>query len=73
MIKKRIRYILTNYKKKFTIYDYIEEPKITIKKGYSRNAKYEARPIFNSIRVGNNNKDFIYKNGYRKYRMKNKK
>lgn len=73
MIRTRIRHIFKNYNKKMTIYDYMQEPKIVIKRGNTCDAKYEARPIFNSIRVGENRKNAIFKNEYRKYRMKNRK
>lgn len=73
MIMARIRHIFKNYNKKMTIYDYMQEPEITLKKGNIYEAKYEARPVFNSIRVGENKKKTTSKNGYRKYRMKNGK
>lgn len=73
MIRTRIRHIFKNYNKKMTIYDYVQEPKIAIKKGNTCDAKYEARPVFNSIRVGENKKNVNSKNEYRKYKMKNRK
>lgn len=74
MIRARIHHILKNYKKKLTIYDYIRKPEITIKQEDIFDAKYEARPVFNSIRVGKNKKNDTQKNGYCKYkRLKKRK
>lgn len=73
MIRKRIRHIFRNYKRKLTIYDYIQEPEIAIKKVNLGDVKYEARPIFNSIKVGENKKSIYTRNVYRIYKLKNRK
>ncbi len=73
MIKARILYILGNYNKKLTVYDYMQEPVIVIKKGNIRDAKYVARPVFNCIRVGEDKKATNYLCKYRKYKVKHSK
>lgn len=70
MIRKRIRYIIKNYSKKLTIYDYVQEPESAIKKGNMCDVKYVARPVFNSIKVGENKKNTNSLLRYRKYRKK---
>lgn len=73
MIKRRIRYIFKNFNKKLTIYDYIQEPVICIKKGEVYDVQYVARPVFNSIRVGENKKNTNSLCGYRRYKLKHRR
>lgn len=73
MIRTRIQHIFKNFNKKMTIYDYMQEPVIVIKKGNVHGAKYVARPVFNSIKVGEDKKDANSLCGYRKYKMKHSK
>lgn len=73
MIRARIQHIFKNYNQKPTIYDYMQEPVIVIKKGNIRNAKYVARPVFNSIKAGEDKKATNSLCRYRKYKMKHSK
>lgn len=73
IVRTRIQHIFTNYNKKPTIYDYIQEPVISIKSSNTRDAKYVARPIFNSIKIGEDKKTTNSLRGYRKYKMTHSK
>lgn len=73
MIRTRIQHIFKNFNSKPTIYDYMNEPIIVAKKGNIRGAKYVARPVFNSIKVGEDKKAANSFCGYRKYKMKHSK
>lgn len=73
MIRTRVQHIFKNFNKKPTIYDYMQEPVIVIKKGNICGAKYVARPVFNSIKVGEDKKAANSLRGYRKYKMKHSK
>ena len=70
MIRARMQHIFKNFSKKPTIYDYMQEPVIVIKKSNIRGAKYVARPVFNSIKAGEDKKASNSMNEYRKYKMK---
>lgn len=70
MIRMRIRHIFRSFNRKPTIYDYMHEPVIAIKKGNIREVKYVARPVFNSIRVGDDKKASNIVYGYRRYKRK---
>ena len=73
MIRARIQHIFKNYNKKPTIYDYMQGPVIVIKKDNIRDAKYVARPVFNSIKVGEDKKATNSLHIYWKYKMKHSK
>lgn len=73
MIRARIRHIFNNYSKKFTIYDYVQKPPITIKKENVSTVKYMARPVFNSIKSGSDKTHTNASRDYRKYKMKHSK
>ena len=73
MIRTRIQHIFQNYNKKLTIYDYMQEPVISIKKDDICDAKYVARAVFNSINAGKGKKANNSLGRYRKYKMKHGK
>ena len=73
MIRTRIQHIFKNFNEKPTIDDYMQEPIIVIKKGNIRGVKYVARPVFNSIKVGEDKMTTNSLRGYRKYKMKHSK
>ncbi len=72
MIRARIQHVFTNFNKKHTIYDYLQEPVIVIKQVNATEAKYVARPMFNSIKVGER-KEASVSHGYRKYKVRRRK
>ena len=72
MIRARIQHIFTNLKKKQTINDYLQEPVIVIKKVNATEARYVARPMFNSIKAGER-KEAPASHNYRKYKVRRRK
>lgn len=73
MIRKRIQHIFKTFNNIPTIYDYIKEPDITIKKSAVCDANYAARPVFNSLKVVKGKKATNSLSEYRKYKMKHSK
>lgn len=72
MIRAKIRHVFTNFNKKQTINDYLQDPVIVIKQVNATEAKYVARPMFNSIKVGER-KEASVSHSYRKYKVRRRK
>lgn len=73
MSRKTWQLFLKKHVNAQTIYDYAKTPEVSIKKDYILITQYVARPIFNSIRVGDEKKTNNSLQEYRRYKIKNKK